>query len=84
VQIWLDRPGTGPEACAVDLQILHYALHVIPRLGERNALDPVNRINLGIAWIAVLSHPLFYPTAATRAERTGGPFTQQGPRFCFK
>src|SRR6266446_7501571 len=58
VQVRLDRGGAGAEARAVDLQILHDPLDVVARLGERDALDPVDGIDLGIARIAVLCHPL--------------------------
>src|SRR5216683_7575934 len=58
VQVRLDRGGAGAEPRAVDLQILHDPLDVVARLGERDALDPVGGIDLGIARIAVLCHPL--------------------------
>ena len=45
------------EAGAIDLQVLHDPLHVVARLRERNALDPVDRVDLGIARIAVALDP---------------------------
>jgi hypothetical protein len=54
----------GVEASAVDLQVLHYTLHVIAGLSEWDALDPVDRVDLRVAWIAVLCHPLLNPAAA--------------------
>ena len=64
MQVGLDRRGAGAEARAVDLQVLHDALDVVARLGERDALDPIDRVDLGIARIAVLRHPLLDPAAA--------------------
>src|ERR1700687_3522700 len=61
VQVGLDRRGAGAEARAVDLQVLHDAQDVVARLGERDALDPVDGIDLGIARTAVLRHPLLDP-----------------------
>src|ERR1700736_2912850 len=57
--------GLDPQACAaaesraIDLQVLHDPLHVIAGLGERDQLDPVNRVDLGIARIAVTLDPFF-------------------------
>ena len=42
------------EAHAIDRQILHHALNVVARLRERDALDPVDRIDRGIARVAEL------------------------------
>ena len=42
---------------AIDLHVLDHALDVIARFRDRNALDPVDRIYFGIAWIAVLFDP---------------------------
>ena len=39
---------------AVDLQVFHYTLDVVARLGKR-----VDRIYLGVGRIATLRHPLF-------------------------
>ena len=47
------------EARAVDLQV-----HVVAGLSEWDALDPVDRVDLRVAWIAVLCHPLLDPAAA--------------------
>jgi hypothetical protein len=38
------------------LEILHDTLHVVARFGERDALDPIDGINLGIARIAMLRY----------------------------
>src|SRR3984893_15296982 len=64
VQVRLDRRSAGTEARAVDLQILHYTLDVVARLGERDALAPVDRLDLGTALSAMLRHPLHDPAAA--------------------
>src|SRR5262249_27196697 len=84
VQIRLDRGGAGAEPCAVDLQILHDPLDVVARLGERDALDPVDGIDLGIAWIAVLRHPLLDPAAAgvvaRKSHDVGAAVVRKQPR----
>jgi hypothetical protein len=64
VQVGLDGRSAGAEANAIDLQVLHDALDVVARLGKRNALNPIDSIDLGIARIAVLRHPLLDPAAA--------------------
>src|SRR6266481_6902163 len=64
MQVRFDRRRAGAEVRTVDLQILHYPLDVVTRLGERNALDPIDRIDLGVARIAVLGDPLLNPAAA--------------------
>ena len=64
MQVGLGGRNRSGEAGAVDLQILHDALDVVARFGKRDALDPVNRVDLGIARIAVLCHPLPDPPAA--------------------
>src|SRR5450631_198022 len=54
VQIGLDlQPGSAAEPETIDLQILHDPLHVIAGLGERDQFDPVDRIDLGVAGIAI-------------------------------
>src|SRR5207253_6281506 len=49
------------EADAINLQVLEDALDVITRLRERNAFDPVDRIDAGVARIAVALHPFLHP-----------------------
>src|SRR5437660_5982243 len=62
-QVSLDQDvGAAAEAVAVDLHVLHHALDVVARLRERDALDPVDRIDLGIARVAEPSDP--FPNAA--------------------
>src|SRR5207249_11224359 len=58
------EPGPAAEPRAIDLQVLHDPLHVIPCLGERDLLDPIDRVDLGIARIAVTLDP-FLDAAAT-------------------
>src|SRR6267143_6514244 len=58
------QPGSAAEARAIDLQILHDPLHVIAGLGERDQFDPVDRIDLGIARIAVALDPFLDAAAA--------------------
>src|SRR5262245_65172309 len=63
-QIRLDEQlRAAAEANAVDLQVLEHALDVVARLGERNPLDPVDGIDLGVAWVAVFRDPLFHAPA---------------------
>src|SRR5262245_55377248 len=63
-QVGLDQePRAAAEAHAIDLQVLHDALDVVARLRKRNAFDPVDRIDLGIARIAVLLDPFTHATA---------------------
>jgi len=58
MQIGLDlQPRPAAKSRAIDLQILHDPLHVIAGLGERDQFDPVDRIDLGIARIAVTLDP---------------------------
>src|SRR5438477_9282474 len=52
------------EPHAVDPQILDYALDVVSRLRQRDALDPVDRIDLGVARIAVGLDPVADTAAA--------------------
>ena len=56
--------GPAAEPRAIDLQILHDPLHVVPRLGERDLLDPIDRVDLGIARIAVTLDPFLDAAAA--------------------
>src|SRR5271169_5531122 len=69
MQVGLHGRGASAEACAVDLQVLHDTLHVVARLGERDALYPIDRIDLGIAWITMLGHP--FRDSATASIVTG-------------
>src|SRR5689334_6887538 len=50
--------GIGLKAHAVDLHVLHHALDVVARLGERDALDPVHGVDIGIAGVAIGFHPV--------------------------
>jgi hypothetical protein len=40
-----------------DLLVLQRALHMVARFGERNALDPVDWIDVRVARLAVPLHP---------------------------
>ena len=65
MQVGLDlEPGPAGEPRGIDLQVLHDPLHVIARLGERDLFDPVDRVDLGIAQVAVTLDP-FFDAAAT-------------------
>ena len=69
VQVGLDlQPRSAAESRAIDLQILHDPLHVIAGLGERDQLDPVDRVGLGIARIAITLDPSFDATASRSAQ----------------
>ncbi len=50
---------TAAEPHAIGSQVLHYALKVVARLGKRNPFDPVDRVDLGVARIAVPLDPFF-------------------------
>src|SRR6266496_958806 len=65
MQVGFDlESGPAAEPRAIDLQVFHDPLHVVPRLGEGDLFDPVDRVDLGIARIAVTLDP-FFDTAAT-------------------
>src|ERR1700712_3619362 len=49
-QVRLDQQlGTTAETEPIDLDVLHDALHVVARFRERDALHPIDRIDIGIA-----------------------------------
>src|SRR5215831_497149 len=50
---------------AVDLKVFEHALDVVARFGERDALDPIDRIDLRVARIAIFRDP-FPPGPAPR------------------
>src|SRR5262245_54102774 len=58
------QPAAAAEACALDLQVLHDACDVVARLGDRDPLDPVHRVDIRIARIAVGRDPLLHAAAA--------------------
>src|SRR5580698_9415315 len=51
------KPRAATEPGAIHLDIFEYALHVVAGLGKRNALDPVDWIDIGITWVAVAFDP---------------------------
>src|SRR6516164_4042368 len=51
------------EARAIDLHVLHHALHVVAGFHERDALDPVDGIDLRVARIAEDRHPVLHAPA---------------------
>src|SRR4051794_20406813 len=64
-QIGFDHQlGTATKADAIDLQVFHYALDVIAGLGERDAFDPVDRIDARVTRVAIASDPFLYPAAS--------------------
>src|SRR5690242_14717756 len=71
MQVGFKGRGAFAKAPAIDIQIFDNALDVVARLGERNALYPIDRIDLRIAWITVLRDPLFHSTAARIVTRKG-------------
>src|SRR5262249_39318362 len=61
-QVGLDRErGVAAEECAIDLYVLHHALHIVAGFHERDALDPVYGIDLWVARIAKPLDPLPHP-----------------------
>src|SRR6266567_7852085 len=66
MQVGLDQElRAAAETNAVDLEIFQHALDVIARFGERDALDPVDRIDLRIAGIPIFRNPFLYASAAS-------------------
>src|SRR5712671_5860894 len=64
-QVGLDHQARSvPELGAVDLHVLDHALDVVARFREGDALDPIDRIDIGIARIAVSLDPLLHPAAS--------------------
>ena len=57
-QVRLDEERVLAEPRAIDLHVLHDALDVVARLGERDALDPVDRVDGRIARVAIGLHPI--------------------------
>ncbi len=65
MQIGLDlKPVSTAEPRAINLQILHDPLYVVTSLGERNLFDPVDRVDPGVARIAVALDPFLDAAAA--------------------
>jgi hypothetical protein len=71
MQVGFKRRGALAKAPAVDLQVLNDALNVVAGLSEGNALNPIDRVDLGIARITVLCHPLLNSPAARIITRKG-------------
>src|SRR6516164_5945104 len=71
MQVGFKRRGALAKAPAVDLQVFDDALNVVARLGEGNALNPINCVDLRIARITVLRHPLLNSAAARIVTRKG-------------
>src|SRR5262245_52521434 len=64
-QIRLDQqPRAAPEANAVDLQVFEHALDVVAGLGERDAFDPIDRIDFRITWVAIFGDPFLHAATA--------------------
>src|SRR5205814_5741728 len=63
LQVGVEAHGVGfAQAGAVDLDVGEHLLHVLPRLLEGDAVDPVDRIDLAVAGVAELLDP--FPRAA--------------------
>src|SRR5262249_41447222 len=64
MQVGFDQElRAAAETNAVDLEVFEYALDVIARFGERDALDPVDRIDLRVARIAIFCDPFLHAPA---------------------
>ena len=50
------------KARLVDVEVLHYALDVVAGFSERNAFNPINWVDFGIARISELFNPFLYTT----------------------
>src|SRR5271169_495594 len=46
---------------AIDLQVFQHALHINPRLADRDSFDPVDHVDLAAARVAILGEPLVDP-----------------------
>ena len=71
MQVGFDlEPGPAGEPRTIDLQVLHDPLHVVPCLGERDLLDPVDRVDLGIA--RMHDEPTGNSSVSTAQRKTPG------------
>src|SRR3984893_5128283 len=82
-RVWAPLNGRGAmqirfiSRCAVaksptvDREVLHDALDIVARLREGNPLNPIDGVDLAIAWITVLCHPLLDSAAAGIVTRKG-------------
>ena len=83
LQVVVDQIGGAlVQALAVDLQVLHHPLHIVARLVERDALDPVDGVDLGLARVAIGVDPLLHIAGAGIVSGKGqdigpAPFLQQ-------
>src|ERR1700730_13385462 len=71
MQVRLNRRGAVAKPPTVDREVLHDSLDIIACLGEGNPLNPIDGVDLGIARITVLCHPLLNPAAARIVSRKG-------------
>src|SRR5262249_28448262 len=63
-QVGLDQQlRATAEAYTVDLQVLEHPLYVVARLRERDALHPIDWIDLRVARVAEAPHPVAHPSA---------------------
>src|SRR5262249_57684705 len=61
-QVGLDQElRAAAEAHTIDLQIFEHALHIVARLRERDALHPIDRIELAVPRTAQALHPVTHP-----------------------
>src|SRR5262245_30496768 len=64
MQVGFDQElRAAAETNAVDLKVFEHALDVVARFGERDALDPVDRIDLWVARIAIFRDPFLHAPA---------------------
>src|SRR5215475_9239246 len=64
MQVGFDQElRAAAETNAVDLEVFEHALDVVARLGERDALDPIDRIYLRVAGIAIFRDPFLHAPA---------------------
>src|SRR5215813_9251564 len=56
--------AAAAKTCAIDLQVFHNPRDIVARFGDRDALDPVDRINARITRIAIGRDPLLHPAAS--------------------
>src|SRR4051812_17592127 len=61
--VWAGAGAALGQAIAVDQQAFHHALYVVARLQEGDALDPVDRVDIRRARIAISLDPLRHVAA---------------------
>src|SRR5262249_38052573 len=76
-----DQLAAAAKACAIDLEVFHDPRDVIAGLGNRNTLDPVDRVDAGVSGVAIGFDPLLHTAApgivASESENVGTVITAE-------